>query len=71
MPDPVPCPECHSRHTSFRPKHAGAHQTAYCPELLAVAKLGPADDLMPISRECNELTSIFVTIIKNSKTDQP
>lgn len=39
--------------------------------LLAIAKLGPADDLLPISRECNELTAIFVTIIKNSKADQP
>jgi len=46
-------------------------ETAYWLELLTDAKLGPMDVLLPISQECNELTAIFVTIIKNSKDDEP
>lgn len=42
-------------------------ETAYWLELLADSKLGPEADLAVLYQECDELTAIFVTIIKNSK----
>jgi four helix bundle protein len=42
-------------------------QTAYWLELLVDAKIVPPRKLEPLRRECDELTAIFVTIIKRAK----
>lgn len=42
-------------------------ETAYWLELLADSKLGPPGEISALYQECDELTAIFVTIIKNSK----
>ena len=50
-------------------EHGGAHQTAYWFELLAEGGIVTADKLAALAQECDELTAIFVTIVKNSKAD--
>ena len=40
--------------------------TAYWLELLVDARIVAADKLSPLRQECDELTAIFVTIIKKS-----
>jgi four helix bundle protein len=42
-------------------------ETAYWLELLVAADIISADKLAALQQECNELTAIFVTIIKHSK----
>ncbi len=42
-------------------------ETAYWLELLVDAEIVPATKLEPLRRECDELTAIFVTIIKRAK----
>lgn len=42
-------------------------ETAYWLELLVAAKIVPAGKLSGLSQECDELTAIFVTIVKRSK----
>jgi len=42
-------------------------ETAYWLELLVDAEIIAADKLAPLRQECDELTAIFVTIIKRSK----
>src|SRR5881227_2506444 len=42
-------------------------ETAYWLELLVDAKIISADKLQPLRAECDELTAIFVTILKHSK----
>ena len=42
-------------------------ETSYWLELLVDANIVPADKLAPLRQECDELTAIFVTIIKRSK----
>jgi four helix bundle protein len=42
-------------------------ETAYWLELLVEAKLVPAEKLTPLRQECDELTAIFVSIIKSSR----
>lgn len=42
-------------------------ETAYWLELLVDAAIVPADKLAPLRKEIDELTAIFVTIIKRSK----
>ena len=42
-------------------------ETAYWLELLVDARIVAADKLSALREECNELTAIFVTIIKKSK----
>jgi four helix bundle protein len=42
-------------------------ETAYWLELLVEAELVPAKKLTPLRQECDELTAIFVSIIKNSR----
>ena len=41
--------------------------TAYWLELLVDAKIVSPDKLQPLRAECDELTAIFVTILKHSK----
>jgi four helix bundle protein len=45
-------------------------ESAYWLELLADSGLMPPDRLQPLRNECNELTAIFVTIVKQSR-DSP
>ena len=42
-------------------------ETAYWLELLVECKIVPAAKLAPIRAECDQLTAIFVSIIKHSK----
>ena len=42
-------------------------ETAYWLELLVEASIISGDTLAPLRQECDELTAIFVTIIKRSK----
>jgi four helix bundle protein len=42
-------------------------ETAYWLELLVDAEIVPAAKTQPVRRECDELTAIFVTILKRSK----
>src|SRR6266436_2141561 len=42
-------------------------ETAYWLELLVDAKIILADKLQPLRAECDELTAIFVTILKRSR----
>lgn len=42
-------------------------ETAYWLELLVDGKIVPADKLSALRQECDELTAIFVTILKRSK----
>jgi four helix bundle protein len=42
-------------------------ETAYWLELLVDAAIVSADLLQPLRQECDELTAIFVTILKRSK----
>lgn len=42
-------------------------ETAYWLKLLVDAEIIAADKLAPLRQECDELTAIFVTIIKRSK----
>jgi four helix bundle protein len=42
-------------------------ETAYWLELLVDSAIVPADKLAPLRKECDELTAIFVTIIRNAK----
>jgi len=42
-------------------------ETAYWLELLVAARMVAAAKLAPLQDECNQLTAIFVTIIKRSK----
>jgi four helix bundle protein len=42
-------------------------ETAYWLELLVEANIISAEKLAPLRQECDELTAIFVTIIKRSK----
>jgi hypothetical protein len=44
-----------------------AHQTAYWLELLVEAEIVSPDELRPLREECQELTAIFVTILKHAK----
>ena len=46
-------------------------ETAYWLELLVDAKLVPADKLSALRQECDELTAIFVAILKRSKKNSP
>ena len=43
-------------------------ETAYWLELLVDAEIVPAEKLAPLRDECDQLTAIFVTIIKNART---
>jgi hypothetical protein len=54
-------------HGSGRADGKSTSQTAYWLELLVDAKIVPAPKLKPLRRECDELTAIFVTIIKRAK----
>ena len=45
-------------------------ETAYWFELLAEGGIVAEDKLAALAQECNELTAIFVTIIKNSKDNE-
>lgn len=45
-------------------------ETAYWLELLVDGKIAPKDRLSAVRQECDELTAIFVTILKRSK-DNP
>jgi four helix bundle protein len=42
-------------------------ETAYWLELLVEANIISADKIAPLRQECDELTAIFVTILKRSK----
>ena len=42
-------------------------ETGYWLELLVSAEIVPAEKLRSLRDECNELTAIFVTILKRSK----
>ena len=42
-------------------------ETAYWLELLVDCKIVSPDKLQPLRQECDELTAIFVTILKRSK----
>lgn len=42
-------------------------ETGYWLELLVDGKIVPADKLSALRQECDELTAIFVTILKRSK----
>ncbi len=42
-------------------------ETAYWFELLADGNILPAEKLRPLMQECDELTAIFVTIVKRAK----
>jgi len=42
-------------------------ETAYWLELLVEGKIGAASKLEPLRKETDELTAIFVTILKRSK----
>jgi four helix bundle protein len=42
-------------------------ETSYWLELLADGEIVSADRLAPLRRECDELTAIFVTVLKRSK----
>jgi four helix bundle protein len=42
-------------------------ETAYWLELLVDAGIVSSDKLQPLRQECDELTAIFVTILKRSK----
>lgn len=44
-------------------------ETAYWLELLVEAELVLAEKLTPLRQECDELTAIFVSIIKSSRRD--
>jgi four helix bundle protein len=44
-------------------------ETAYWLELLEEGNLHPSAKLQPILKECRELTAIFVTIIKRTKSN--
>jgi four helix bundle protein len=46
-------------------------ETAYWLELLVDGQIISATSLAPLSQECDELTAIFVTIIKKCRTDEP
>jgi four helix bundle protein len=46
-------------------------ETAYWLELLVEAELVAAKKLMPLRQECDELTAIFVSIIKSSRRPPP
>jgi four helix bundle protein len=43
-------------------------ETGYWLELLVEAKIMPAKNLSALRQECDELTAIFVTIIKKSRS---
>ena len=43
-------------------------ETAYWLELLVASGIVSADKLAPLRQECDELTAIFVTILKRAKT---
>src|SRR5437667_6588764 len=43
-------------------------ETAYWLELIVAADLASFDDLTSLRQECDELTAIFVSIIKQSKS---
>jgi four helix bundle protein len=61
------------RHRRYSRKGSGerfggrANQTAYWLELLVDCKIVSPDKLQPLRQECDELTAIFVTILKRSK----
>jgi four helix bundle protein len=42
-------------------------ESAYWQELLVAARIGPAAKLEPLRKEADELSAIFVTILKRSK----
>jgi hypothetical protein len=42
-------------------------ETSYWLELLVDGEIVSADRLAPLRRECDELTAIFVTVLKRSK----
>jgi four helix bundle protein len=42
-------------------------ETAYWLELLAEAKIVPAEKLLAVRKECDELIAIFVTILRRSQ----
>ena len=42
-------------------------ETAYWFELLVAGKIAPAEKLSALRQECDELTAIFVAILKRSK----
>ena len=44
-------------------------ETAYWLELLVDAKIVPSEKLTTLRQECDELTAIFVTLLKRSKED--
>jgi four helix bundle protein len=44
-------------------------ETAYWLELVVEAGIVPSDQLKPLRHECDELTAIFVTIVKRSKLE--
>jgi four helix bundle protein len=44
-------------------------ETAYWMELLVDAEIFPAEKLQSLRDECNELTAIFVAILKSSKKE--
>jgi len=46
-------------------------ETGYWLELLVDAEIVPADGLSSLRQECDELTAIFVAIIKRSKDSPP
>jgi len=52
---------------SGRADRLAANQTTYWLELLVEGKIVPADKLSIVRQECDELTAIFVTILKSSK----
>jgi four helix bundle protein len=43
-------------------------ESAYWLELLVESRMVSAEKLAPLREECEELTAIFVTIIKRAKT---
>ena len=45
-------------------------ETGYWLELLVTGEIVPSDKLSSLRQECNELTAIFVTILKRSKEPQ-
>ncbi|CAN5758550.1 hypothetical protein BH20VER1_BH20VER1_04130 [soil metagenome] len=53
---------------SGRAAGQAASQSAYWLELLAKAEIVSVEKLAPLRQECEELTSIFVTIVKGAKT---
>lgn len=54
-------------HRQMRRFAARTEESAYWPELLDDAGLVDAAKLQPIRQECDELTAIFVTIIKRAR----